>query len=124
MAQSAQDITKSLVKKHDKQRLQILSPIVLDRKGEYRRELLQAQKDGYSRARIDGKTRDLSEDIQLARYEKHRIELVMDRVKCTEKNLRRVEEAIEKSLTLSQGLVSFLIGHLNSKMTTTTVQAR
>ena len=109
LAQSANDITQLLLEKYDTKRLQILAPIVLDRKGEYRKELLQAQRDGFTRARIDGELRDLSEDIQLARYEKHRIEFVMDRVKCSEKKLRRIEEAIEKALTLSHGLVSFLI---------------
>lgn len=109
LTQSAHEISKLLLEKYESTRLQILSPIVLDRKGEYRKELLEARRDGFTRARIDGRLHDLSEDIQLARYEKHRIELVLDRIKCTEKNQRRIEEAIEKSLTLSQGLVSFLL---------------
>ena len=49
----------------------VLAPIVRDRKGEYRKELAAALKDGFLRARIDGELRSLEEEITLARYEKH-----------------------------------------------------
>ena len=109
VAQSALQITQMLLEKHSDQRIQIFAPIVLDRKGEYRKELLQARKDGYTTARIDNNLHDLSEDIELARFEKHRIELRMDRSKLTEKNLRRIQTAVDKALLLSNGLVSYIV---------------
>ena len=52
--------------------------MVQERKGEYRKELEEWASEGYVRARIDGEVRRLDEEIQLARYEKHTIELVLD----------------------------------------------
>ncbi|MEC7539577.1 MAG: excinuclease ABC subunit UvrA, partial [SAR324 cluster bacterium] len=58
----------------------ILAPMIRERKGEYRKEIEQWAAEGYVRARIDGTIRRLDEDIQLARYEKHTLELVIDRL--------------------------------------------
>ena len=90
IAQSTETIASNWLEEHSGSRLEIFSPIVLDRKGEYRKELLQARKDGFSYARIDGEVFDLQTDVELARYEKHRIELRVDRLKLSNKNHRRL----------------------------------
>ena len=83
----------------------ILAPMVQERKGEYRKELEEWALDGYVRARIDGKIRRLDEKIQLARYEKHTIELVIDRLTITAKEKGRFTEGVEKALSLTNGLI-------------------
>ena len=82
----------------------ILAPMVQERKGEYRKELDDWASEGYVRARIDGEVRRLDEDIQLARYEKHSIELVVDRLKITVEEKSRFTESVEKALLLGSGL--------------------
>ena len=61
------------------------------------------------RARIDGEIRYLDEPISLARYEKHTIEVVVDRLKPSEEKRGRLAEAIEKALTLGEGTVGVLV---------------
>ena len=87
----------------------VLAPIVRDRKGEYRKELAAALKDGFLRARIDGELRSLEEEISLARYEKHTIELVLDRLKLHPERRDRLIEAIERGVKLGEGVVSALV---------------
>ncbi|MFL2807719.1 MAG: excinuclease ABC subunit UvrA [bacterium] len=82
----------------------ILAPMVQERKGEYRKELEEWASEGYVRARIDGEVRRLDEEIQLARYEKHTIELVLDRLTITAMEKSRFTEGVEKALLLGNGL--------------------
>ncbi len=82
----------------------ILAPMVQERKGEYRKELEDWASQGYVRARIDGEVRRLDEEIRLARYEKHTIELVVDRLKITAEEKSRFTESVEKALLLGNGL--------------------
>ncbi|MEZ7853065.1 MAG: excinuclease ABC subunit UvrA [SAR324 cluster bacterium] len=82
----------------------ILAPMVRERKGEYRKELEEWASEGYVRARIDGEVRRLDEEIQLARYEKHTIELVLDRLTITAQEKSRFTEGVEKALVLGNGL--------------------
>ena len=86
-----------------------MAPIVLDRKGEYRKELKQYQEQGYIRVRIDGEIKKLEEDIELARYEKHRIEIVLDRLKLKIENKNRVAENVNRAMEIADGKLSILI---------------
>ncbi len=90
-------------------RLIVMAPVVVDRKGEYRKELAEALASGFLRARIDGELRSLEDDISLARYEKHTIELVTDRISVRPEVRPRLVEAIERSLALSDGVVTVLL---------------
>ncbi len=91
-------------------RFQILAPIVRGRKGEYRRELADARRAGYVRARIDGAIVGLDEAISLDKQRKHTIEIVVDRLvmKDEESLLRRLADSVETALKLTQGLVGVL----------------
>ena len=91
----------------------VLAPMVRERKGEYRKELARWLEDGYLRARIDGEIRRLDEPIALARYEKHTLELVMDRFTVTGRHRSRLAEAVEKALELAEGLVAVSVGEEN-----------
>jgi excinuclease ABC subunit A len=90
--------------------LAFLAPIVKDRKGEYRKELETLRLKGYVRARIDGVVRRLDEPIELARYERHTIEVVLDRIEVVPAKRARVAEAVEAALKLGDGSVSVLEG--------------
>ena len=83
----------------------LLAPMVRERKGEYRKEMVGWAKEGFVRARIDGEVRRLDEEITLARYEKHTIELVLDRLTLSSDEKSRFTEGVEKALQLANGLV-------------------
>jgi excinuclease ABC subunit A len=91
-------------------RVQILAPVVRDRKGEYRRELEAFRKQGFVRARVDGELRELSEEIALAKTAKHSIEVVVDRLVVKASVRPRIAESIETALRLADGLVVVDIG--------------
>jgi excinuclease ABC subunit A len=85
-------------------RLQLLSPVVRDRKGEYRKELAEFARQGFVRARIDGRVHELGSEIKLAKSKKHDIELVVDRIAVRESVRARVTESLETALRLAGGL--------------------
>ncbi len=87
----------------------VLAPIVQERKGEYRKELAEALADGWVRARIDGAFRRLDEDIVLERYEKHTIELVVDRLVARPEHRARWVEAIERAAEKAGSIVSLWV---------------
>ena len=87
-------------------KIQILSPIVKGRKGEYKKELENIRKQGYVRARIDGNIYDLSEEIKLEKNKKHIIEVIVDRLVIKEDIVPRLTDSIETAVTLSGGLIA------------------
>ena len=97
----------------------ILAPVIKERKGEYRKELAQWGKEGFLRARIDGEIRRLDEAITLARYEKHSIDLIIDRLTLRSSEKSRFAEGVERALRLTEGLAIVHYGeadHLFSQL--------
>lgn len=86
-------------------RLQILAPLVRERKGEYRDLFANARKQGFARVRVNGQVLDLSDEIVLDERRKHRIELVVDRVVVSPTARSRIAESVETALKMSNGLV-------------------
>lgn len=86
-------------------RLQLLAPIVRGRKGEYRKELEQLKRAGYVRVRVDGNNYTLDEEITLDKNIKHTISVVVDRIVVKDGAERRISDAIETAIKLSEGLV-------------------
>ncbi|MBN2878889.1 MAG: excinuclease ABC subunit UvrA [Clostridia bacterium] len=82
----------------------ILAPVVRGRKGEYTKLIESLKKDGYVRARIDGEIVDLQDDIDLERYKKHTIEVVIDRLVAKDDNKARLTDSMELALKLASGL--------------------
>ncbi|MEI7890813.1 MAG: excinuclease ABC subunit UvrA [bacterium] len=100
--------TSTSGKKDSKSKLiEISSPVVRDRKGEYLSMLDEMWKKGYSEAIVDGKIIRLEnfKDIKLGRYNKHSIDIIVDKVTVDEENLSRIFEGVEKALRLSGGIV-------------------
>jgi excinuclease ABC subunit A len=79
-AQSAQQIVEAVENMPDGTRVQILAPLVKDRKGHHEKVFEDVRKAGFVRVRVDGAVRDVEDDIKLARYEMHTIEVVVDRL--------------------------------------------
>jgi len=86
-------------------KLQLLAPIVRGRKGEYRKELEQLKRAGYARVRVDGSNYTLDENIQLDKNIKHNISVIVDRIVIKDGAERRLTDAIENAIKLSEGLV-------------------
>ncbi|NDJ77407.1 MAG: excinuclease ABC subunit UvrA [Chloroflexi bacterium] len=78
--QSPQQIVEDILGWTDGTRIQVLAPVIKDRKGRHERVLDDIRQSGFVRARVNGEVLDLDEDIQLERYKSHTIEVVVDRL--------------------------------------------
>ncbi|MFZ5794734.1 MAG: excinuclease ABC subunit A, partial [Pseudomonadota bacterium] len=85
-------------------RLYLLAPVVRGRKGEYRKELLEWQKAGFTRVRIDGEIHEIDEAPALDKKLKHDIEVVVDRLVVGPDMATRLAESFEAALKLAEGL--------------------
>jgi excinuclease ABC subunit A len=85
-------------------RLFLLAPIVRGRKGEYRKELAQLQKDGFTRVKIDGEFHDIDAAPALDKKYKHDIDVVVDRIVVKAGIEARLAESFETALKLAEGL--------------------
>ena len=86
-------------------RLLLLAPVVRDRKGEYRKELAELQRRGFTRAKVDGTLYDIGEVPALNRKIKHEIEAVVDRVVVRDGIAPRLADSFETALAMSDGVV-------------------
>src|SRR5213083_2065490 len=106
-AQTVQQMVDALMAQPAGAKLSLLAPIVRDRKGEYRKELQDARRAGFIRARIDGTLHDLADEVPLDKQKKHTIEIVVDRVvlKHDDATTRRLADSLEVALKQAGGLV-------------------
>lgn len=86
-------------------RIQVMSPVVRGKKGEFVKELDDIRKGGFIRVRVDGSVYDLSEEIKLEKNKKHSIEVIVDRLVIKEEIEGRLADSIETSTKLSDGTV-------------------
>ena len=103
--QSVDTIVDKILKLDEGTKIQILSPIVSGRKGEYVKELESARKSGFVRVRVDGITYDLSEQIKMDKNKKHNIEVIVDRLVIREDIKSRLTDSVETATKLSDGLL-------------------
>ena len=108
--QTPQQIVDRLLEVDEGTRFQVLAPVVRGRKGEYAELLRELQLKGFSRARVDGVVVRLDEAASsslpaLKKYEKHTIEVVVDRLSVKESARRRLTDSVETALGLSGGVV-------------------
>ncbi|MBS3932868.1 MAG: excinuclease ABC subunit UvrA [Truepera sp.] len=105
--QSASEIVARVLARHPGHRAMILAPLVRGRKGEYKKLLEGLKKEGFARVRVDGTVLTLEESLKLSleRYEKHDIEVVVDRLTLTETDRARLAESVELALNRGDGLV-------------------
>ncbi len=103
--QTIDDIVKKIMQYPEQTKIQLLSPIVRGRKGEYVKELESIRKSGFVRVRIDGIIYDLSETITLEKNKKHNIEVIVDRLVVKEDIRSRLTDSVETATSLSEGLL-------------------
>ncbi|KKR21673.1 MAG: UvrABC system protein A [Candidatus Moranbacteria bacterium GW2011_GWA2_39_41] len=99
--------------------IEIIAPVVRQRKGEYSSLLEEMFKRGFSTAYVNEKKIELasSMDINLERYKKHSIDIVVDSLKIEDENLSRIFEDVERALKLAEGLVKIKISNPKSQIT-------
>jgi len=110
--QTPQQIVDRVLEFDEDTRFQVLAPVIRGRKGEYTELLRELQTKGYSRARVDGVTIRLDDATTgtgrlpaLKKYEKHTIEVIVDRLAVKESARRRLTDSVETALGLSGGVV-------------------
>ncbi|MFQ6100973.1 MAG: excinuclease ABC subunit UvrA [Anaerolineae bacterium] len=107
--QSAQQIVDAVLEMTPGTRFQVLAPLVKDRKGHHQPVFEDVRKAGFVRVRVDGRVRDVDEEIELDRYKMHTIEAVVDRLVIPEGEKdgfrSRLTDSIETALQLGDGVV-------------------
>jgi excinuclease ABC subunit A len=101
--QTPQQIVDRILELPEGTRFQVLAPVVRGRKGTYETLLDDFQSRGFSRARIDGELHELGDELDLARYEQHTIEIIVDRLVLKDGIERRLTESLETALELADG---------------------
>ncbi|WLE95457.1 MAG: excinuclease ABC subunit UvrA [Candidatus Electrothrix communis] len=112
-SQSIEDMVNTLLNRSEgaerPEKVILLSPLVVRKKGSHEQILQELRKDGYVRVRVDGEVRPLSEEIKLNKNTFHSIEVVVDRVVLKPGIRRRLDESVSTAVGLSEGtmLVQF-----------------
>jgi len=108
-AESPENITKMLCEKFKDKIITLAAPIAIEKKGEFKNELLKLFGDGFYRFIIDGKSYRFSkpdeiESLKLKKKFAHTIDLLIDKIKITKDEVARLQEGVEKSFSLTKGL--------------------
>lgn len=102
-SQSVEQMVDEVLALPDRSRIQVLSPIVHEKKGQHKKVFEKIQREGYVRVRVDGEVFDLSEVPALEKNKKHSIEIVIDRLVVKEGIRSRLFDSFEAALRLSEG---------------------
>ena len=108
-SQSIEEMTNKIMNYPERTKIEIMAPIVRGEKGSHQDLLDDLRKKGYTRVRINGEVRDLTEKIELEKNKKDNIEVIVDRIMVKKEERSRIFESIENSAKLANGLVLFNI---------------
>ena len=106
--QGVDQIIDSILSWPEGTKIQILSPVIRGKKGEHQKIIEDAKKSGFIRARIDGVTTSLDENIKLDKQKKHTIEIIVDRIVISQYSRKRLSDSVEASLSISNGIIIVL----------------
>ncbi len=104
-AQDIDRIIDSVLNLPQGAKIQVLSPLVTERKGEYKKELQRMRQEGFVRVRIDGVMASLGDDIKLSKNKRHNIEIVIDRLIVRASAKRQLAQAIDHALRYSDSVI-------------------
>src|SRR5690606_13461812 len=107
--QTPQQIVDRILELPEGTRFQVLAPVVRGRKGTYETLLADLASKGFARAIVDGELHELTDSIDLARYETHTIKVVVDRLVLREGIERRLTDSMETALQLAEGVAEIEI---------------
>ena len=103
-----EQIVSLIMENYRDRKCYLLAPVVKGRKGHYKELLEQMRKRGYTQVRIDGQLCELSEVTALDRYKSHFIELVVDRLKPSQKDEKRIKDSVMSALNFGKGSLAIL----------------
>ncbi len=103
-----EQIVSLIMENYQDRKCYLLAPLVKGRKGHYKELLEQMRKRGYTQVRIDGELCELNEVTSLDRYKAHFIELVIDRLKPTQKDEKRIKSSVMSALNFGKGSVAIM----------------
>lgn len=103
-AQTVSQMVDRIMTLPEGSKILLLSPMIRGRKGEYKKELQQLRKEGFTRVVIDGQQRELAEEIELDKKKKHDIDIVVDRLVVKEGIARRLADSLETALGHAEGI--------------------
>ena len=103
-----EQIVSLIMENYQDRKCYLLSPLVKGRKGHYKELLEQMRKRGYTQVRIDGELCELNEVTSLDRYKAHFIELVIDRLKPTQKDEKRIKSSVMSALNFGKGSLAIM----------------
>ena len=106
--QTPEMIVKHILYQRKSEKVMVMAPMIVDKKGSYQKELLDYRQQGFVRILIDGKLYRLDEEIVLERYQKHTLEIVIDRLEVQAENRDRLFEAVNKALQLANNKISII----------------
>lgn len=105
-SQSASQMVDKIMELPEKSRIYIMAPIVKDQKGEFRKEMMSARKQGFQRIKVDGRVHNLNDILpKLDKNVKHNIEIIVDRIVISSGLGNRIADSVETSLKASEGLL-------------------
>lgn len=104
VAQTVSQMVDAVLEIPEETRIMLLAPIIKERKGEHLELIESLQRQGYVRARIDGKVVELDQAPKLDLRKKHTIEVIVDRLKVRKDNAQRLAESLETALQLADGI--------------------
>ena len=107
--QTPQQIVDRVLELGEGTRFQVLAPVVRGRKGTYDTLLSDLASQGFSRAIVDGELHELTDEVDLARYEQHTIQVVVDRLVLRDGIERRLTESMEAALALAEGVAEIQV---------------
>ena len=103
-----EQIVSLIMENYKDRKCYLLAPVVRGRKGHYKELLEQIRKRGYTQARVDGEICELAELQALDRYKAHFIELVIDHLKPSEKDAKRIKDSVMSALNYGKGSVAVM----------------
>ena len=103
-----EQIVSLIMENYEDRKCYLLAPVVRGRKGHYKELLEQMRKRGYTQVRVDGEICELAELTALDRYKAHFIELVIDRLKPSQKDAKRIKDSVMSALNYGKGSLAIM----------------
>jgi excinuclease ABC subunit A len=104
--QTVEQMVDTIMALPEGSKIQVLAPLVRGKKGQYRKLIDDARKDGFVRVRVDGTVYEVTDDIELDRYKLHTIEIVVDRLIIKPGIEKRLTDSVETALKRGQGTLA------------------
>jgi len=105
VSQGIDQMVDQVLSLEDNVGIMIMAPVVRGEKGEFKKELLQWRKKGYTRIKADDRIVELQDDIKLDKNKKHKISIIIDRIAVDKKMRSRIADSIETAVSLTDGIV-------------------